>query len=535
MHFRIRWARTLTIASGLTLLVAATMPASASAHPVKRSDCGTAAHRCKPSGGHANASLHAPSKAKPQASQARGRTLIFGSGDTADAGPPLNINPNEPLINLSNILANAGYGVDVDESSTLPARIKQYRSIWYISTNPLSASDQSELETFVGNGGSVYLTGAGPNPCCASLNAADQTVIDALISDGDVQVGNQGFADDGSEPETVNSSAIDDVALIPNVLTTWTPSQPGGMSDIPPSNQLTTTSFTNGPAPTGAVWDGSSMVSGKGRVAILMDITWLESEFWDQSTAAEMAANLERFLMSALPVPAVANAKWAGFAAKAHGVQDVNGEWTVPTVVCSDPEPSAIRIWVGIDGFGNSDLANAGVGVTCASPTASPCYYLFTGVHTGNETPVTGCGGVAPGDVVSVDVANNTFGSSTFIATISVNGNELNGQPFTLTEPSKRDKSAECVVELPPGLVGPSPAAHYTEVADFTTPVTFTDCSATATANAGDALDTESLVMGSDGAFTVDALNLGGNANPRATTTAPAYPSLAWQVNWVRD
>jgi len=265
-----------------------------------------------------------------------------------------------------------------------------------------------------------------------------------------------------------------------------------------------------------------------------MDINWLEAETWDQTTATQMAINIERFLMSSLPVAIATNKSWAGYASKTHGVQDVNGEWTVPTVDCSQAsKPSAVRIWVGIDGYGNKDLANAGVGITCSGPTdSSPCYYLFTGVHTSNETPVPGgCGEVSPGNVVSIDVANQPFGSSTFMATITVNGSVVDGQPFRLSEPSKRDGSGECVVELPAGFVGPGTPTHYPDLADFT-PVTFTDCAASATPNAGTGLDTEQLATGSDGDFVVRALSMG--RNPLATTTPPAFPNLAWSVNWSR-
>ena len=255
-----------------------------------------------------------------------------------------------------------------------------------------------------------------------------------------MQVGDEGYANDGSEAENVLASAIDDVAANPNVLTTWTPSSPGGMSGVLPSNQLTTATFGDVTAPTGAVWDPLSMITGKGRLGILMDITWLESESWDQTTATQMAVNLESFLLSALPIHTAQNPRWAGFVGQAQGVRDVNGEWTVPTVDCSqDPRSSAVRIWVGIDGYGNHDLVNAGVEITCTSSTSSPCYYLFTQVHPQNETPVTACGGVSPGDNVSVDLADQLYGSTTFVATVDINGTAAQGGPFTLSASSVRN------------------------------------------------------------------------------------------------
>jgi hypothetical protein len=120
------------------------------------------------------------------------------------------------------------------------------------------------------------------------------------------------------------------------------------------------------------------------------------------------------------------------------------------------------------------------------------------------------------------------------MATVSVNNTVVDGQPFVLSEPSARDASAECVVELPAGLVGPGTSEHFKRLAAFT-PVTFTSCSATATQKAGSSLDTDQLASGSDGAFAVSELSMGNRSKPLATTTAPAFPVTAWSVNWVRS
>jgi hypothetical protein len=69
-------------------------------------------------------------------------------------------------------------------------------------------------------------------------------------------------------------------------------------------------------------------------------------------------------------------------------------------------------------------------------------------------------------------------------------------------------------------------------LADFGT-VTFTNCAATATQNAGPDLDTDQLAAGSDGAFNVTAFSLGSRSQPKASTIAPAFPDLTWSVDWV--
>ena len=506
----------LGLVSSLTLFLAVAPPAWASAHHGKRPRVAIQTQR----------SARHLSQLTTPAGSARGRTLIFGGGDQQGGGAIA----SEPITDLENSLTSAGYGVDV--STALPTSLAQYTAVWFLDTEPLTGAEESELEAFVKRGNGLYLT--GERPCCDSMdNASDSTIINALVRGGGIQVGGLNDADDGIAPEDVNASVIDDVAANPNVLSTWTPNDPGGMAGVAEENILTSTAFGGQTTPTGAVWDGSDMTSGKGRIAILMDINWLEtqSESYDPSTAPEMAANLERFLLDSFPVPTVARGKWAGYAAIATGVRDVNASWTVPTVDCGEvSKPSAASVWVGIDGLTNNELVKAGTGATCSGPTATPCYYAFEQVLPGAETPMTACSGVSPGDVITVDVTNNPFGSSTFVVTTSDNGNSV-GQPLTLTAPSKRDKSAECVVQLPPGNVGPTPA-HYKELADFGT-VTFSSCAATATEIAGNTLDTDQLETGSDGAFSVRGYSLGSHVKPMTSLTLASLPDQAWSVNWL--
>jgi hypothetical protein len=519
MHFRIRWARALIVTGSLAVLVAGAMPASASAHVAK------GAHGAKRSG--ASQRRHSVSTTFNRATAKTGsvgkRTLIFGGGDTVSG-----VDPNEPLSDLQTILADAGYGVDV--SSTLPTNLSQYNAIWFVGTSALSTPQENELEAYVNSGHGLYLT--GERPCCAPLDNADTQIINALVTGGGIQAGGMGDAVSASAPNAVNASVIDDVSLVPNALSTWTPNGPGGMSGVASTNLLTSTNFEgqSSPVATGALWGGSSLTDGAGRLAILMDINWLETQFWDQSTATQMAQNLEKFLLSALPAPSVANSRFAGYAAKAGNVSDANGTWTVPTVNCSEVSTrSAVQIWAGIDGFGNKAAVKAGLGVTCASPTTSPCYYLFTQAYPGHETPVTACSGVAPGDHISADVTNSPRGSSTFITTLT---DSTNGSSATdsVNSPNWQDASAECVTQLPQGPTGLVPV-KYKELADFSS-VTFTSCSATAAAKAGTNPDTEQLAAGSDGAFSVSALYMGTRKAPLATTVGPSWPALTWSVAW---
>jgi hypothetical protein len=532
MHYRTHWARALIAASGFTLALTGALPSSASAHGVKKLH--TANSHSAVSSRHSSGSRRATRSATTQAASnsvhALGHTLIFGGGD--QAGADLGINPTESLTNLEDMLTGAGYSVEV--TAKLPKNLTGYTAVWFVNTGPLTSTEESELELYVKSGHGLFLTGESEG-CCGALDHSDSSVIDSVVTSGNIQAGTLGGADDPTAPNSINVSAIDDAAINPNNLTGWTPDGPGGMTGVAADNVLTSTTSDSEPMITGAVWDGSSISGGLGRLAVLMNINWLEAESWDQATATQMAINLERFLTHATPVLAASNSDLAGYAARASGVRDVSSEWSVPTVECGQATgASALGIWVGIDGFGNNRLINTGVGVTCASPTASPCYYLFNEVGPGAQNLMTsGCSGVTPGDNLAVRVSNEPYGSSVFLVTIT-DTPEGGGPPFTVTDTltvaKYLDASAECVVQLPDIHVGQT-RARYHDLADFGS-VSFTQCQATATEKGGDALDVDQLPTGSDDAFTVTDLDMGNRTNSLATTVPPNFPNSSWSVNW---
>lgn len=218
-----------------------------------------------------------------------GRTLIFGDGDDSDGLP----NPREPLEELRKILTHSGYAVTVRDA--LPANLAGYQTVWFIGIHPLSASDQTKLVGFVKNGGGLFLT--GERNCCEASNRADEGIIDRLTTLRPTRVGDGADVDPQYiERNTVNTNAIDGVGQIPNRLSTWQPSAPGVLSGLATRNALTFAYQDGLPVVTGEVWDGSEVAGGIGRLAILMDVNWLESEYWDAPSARAMALNLQRFL-----------------------------------------------------------------------------------------------------------------------------------------------------------------------------------------------------------------------------------------------
>jgi hypothetical protein len=131
--------------------------------------------------------------------------------------------------------------------------------------------------------------------------------VHAVVEGGDsIQIGGLGdpFFDTGPVP--VNTAVIGGAATRPFAPETWTVSAPGGMAGVAPANV-----FAWAPGdpdvPVAAV-RGPNQVSGGGRLAVFMDVNWLDSTNRDPVTASQIAQNVALFLSGeeAPPAPPVA-------------------------------------------------------------------------------------------------------------------------------------------------------------------------------------------------------------------------------------
>lgn len=203
---------------------------------------------------------------------ASGTVLIFGDyTDSRDI--------------LATSLTNLGY--TVTNSSSLPADISSYGTIWHVSAyTALTSGEQSQLSDFLATGGGLYLTGG--RPCCESLNASVQTLINSVVTGGEITVG--GLGDIGGS-YVFNSSALGSITTNPNTITTFNPSAPGGMGglgSLPDSNILVTGVED---VPVGAVWNSSDLTGNTGRLVIIMDVNWFGSASPDN-----IISNIQTFL-----------------------------------------------------------------------------------------------------------------------------------------------------------------------------------------------------------------------------------------------
>lgn len=164
-------------------------------------------------------------------------------------------------------------GIGWDHDAEL-AKLLQYQSVWYVEAyEGLERKEQDLLVEYVNAGGNLYLT--GERPCCEELNESVTDVLNRLLR---VKVTVGGLGDiDG--PFAFNGDARGRVASQPNLLVDFLPDSPGGMRIQGLEGVRGPNVFASSDSViVGGVWDETDMVSGKGRVVVLMDIDWLGYE-----------------------------------------------------------------------------------------------------------------------------------------------------------------------------------------------------------------------------------------------------------------
>lgn len=207
------------------------------------------------------------------ASAASEHVLVFGADDNGYEGD----NTAETL---------RGLGLTATRHYQLPDDLRPYSSIWYVTAYAgLTDGEEERLAQYISEGGSVYLT--GERPCCEDLNASLQKILRTVLTDQDVTVGGLGDIDG---PFTFNSEVAAEVASEPNLLVDFVPVSPGGLDGIGGVGERNVLA-SNGSTAVGAVWTEEDMRSGRGRVALLMDVDWLADDARER-----IIENLQNFL-----------------------------------------------------------------------------------------------------------------------------------------------------------------------------------------------------------------------------------------------
>jgi len=153
---------------------------------------------------------------------------------------------------------------------------------------------------------------------------------------------------------------------------------------------------------------------------------------------------------------------WAGYAIEtnlkspqSNAVSEVSGQWVVPTVVCPIRSTSYSSSWVGIDGYSDSTVEQAGTEQDCQRGQAT--YYAWYEFYPQAELSINTIK-VHPGDSMSGDVKYTT--TNTFTVTVS---DLTTKQSFSVSRRTfgAERQSAEWITEAPSSWVGVLPLADF--------------------------------------------------------------------------
>jgi hypothetical protein len=169
------------------------------------------------------------------------------------------------------------------------------------------------------------------------------------------------------------------------------------------------------------------------------------------SGAADASAIDAQAALRLAPVQRLTNGtspNWSGYVAETNlpkgpnrVVNDVKGQWVVPSFTCPPTGVTYSVMWVGIDGWTNRTVEQTG--------TLEECYFGASVSYTWYEmypAPLIQVSLPAqPGDLMSADVAYG--GNHSFVLTIS---NLTEGGTFMTTQMSRaKRQSAEWIAEAP--------------------------------------------------------------------------------------
>jgi hypothetical protein len=187
-------------------------------------------------------------------------------------------------------------------------------------------------------------------------------------------------------------------------------------------------------------------------------MTWIVPTFEEIADRSHGPArpSARRKLVAASKLPGVANAtsgNWSGavdFSAKGKPYRWVAGQWTVPNPHAPGSGAYYASEWVGIDGWGSSDVLQAGT----ETQVTHVLWFTVANVYTwwewfpAGEVAITNLP-VSPGDVMYCLICVNSTTSATVYFSNQATGVSTS---FTITAPSGTTlagNSAEWVVERP--------------------------------------------------------------------------------------
>jgi hypothetical protein len=182
------------------------------------------------------------------------------------------------------------------------------------------------------------------------------------------------------------------------------------------------------------------------------------------STASSGPARIVRTLpgprLPGTEGPGATSTNWSGYVVTHSGVQFVHARWVVPATTCKagDPNFQDSTFWVGIDGWSDGTVEQAGTDVSCAPRSTTPSYVAWWEMYPTNAVQVVFA--VSPGDHIdaSVKLVNGSF-----VLTVK---DLTSGRSFTRTRAcgsgvSCKRTSAEWIAESPSYSSGLADLANF--------------------------------------------------------------------------
>jgi hypothetical protein len=203
---------------------------------------------------------------------------------------------------LRSRLSDLGHMVTVRTAFDLPPNIgelSQFQTVWHIGRAvTISLQQQSLLAEYLSIGGALHLTGEGSGS--GALNASLTTFVRSVVENSSgITIGfpisvpgqfNSSFY-------AVNENALGGVANSPNTIRTLEMLGVGGITGLPLNSPNTL--VIGGAAldkVVGAIWAGGDLVSGAGKLSIIMDSDWL-SRLTATNDNLELIQNLQEHMI----------------------------------------------------------------------------------------------------------------------------------------------------------------------------------------------------------------------------------------------
>lgn len=194
-------------------------------------------------------------------------TLLFGT--TALADNVLIIGgEGDSYVAVQNELESAGHTVTYQSGNTGPGDISGYQQVWDMRINvALSADDQLKYDTFLGNGGYLYLSGENSGFATRNNSISQFT---STLGGGTITVGGSpSNAQDGNDLYFSETTTVDFIAA-------------AGITNTGGTGRILASDASG--VPTAMIWIGNAGdLDGAytGTVVVVADINWTQSNFYD--------------------------------------------------------------------------------------------------------------------------------------------------------------------------------------------------------------------------------------------------------------